>query len=137
MSASVERNKEIVASIKQTLEASSVHAIPNITRARNWTIKGIWIVCLLISVSACAWYLSVSVSTYLEYNVVTKTQINYALTLSFPVVSICNANCQGIYFKTIRKTNFLKQFDTKCIINKQKRNFFYLFSIKTKKYYDT
>ena len=100
------RNK-IVEAVKETLEGSSVHAIPNIARSRDWILSLIWSVFLLISVSACAWYLYDSISSYYERQVITNVKVNYAFTLPFPIVTICDKNRKGISFKDFMYAEFL------------------------------
>ena len=92
----------IAAAIKETLEGSSVHAVPNLVRAKHLALRVIWTVCLLLSVSGCAWYLSVSISTYFERKIVTNIQINRPFSLSFPIVSICDDNRKGFSFKDLK-----------------------------------
>ena len=88
---------EISEVIKESLEKSTLHGIPNIiTKSNHWSMKVIWAMSILISVSTCAWYLSTTTSSYLEFNVVTDFRVNHAFQLPFPVISICDRNRKGI-----------------------------------------
>jgi hypothetical protein len=88
--------KEIINSTKDTLEGSSIHAIPNIIRNKYSIIKFVWSICFLISFGLCCWFIVESILGFLEYDVVTSIKINYENVLKFPIVTICNLN----YFAT-------------------------------------
>ena len=90
------KKDEIIQSTQETLEGSSIHAIPNITRNKFVTIKLLWLFCFLGSFGVCAWFIYQSVLDYLNYDVVTKFDIKYEDSLTFPIVTICNLN----YFST-------------------------------------
>ena len=76
----------------ETLESSSIHAIPNITRNRFYTVKMLWVICFLASSGICAWFIYNSITDYLNYDVVTNIEINYLNKIRFPIISICNIN---------------------------------------------
>ena len=91
---SEEENKtvkeQIIKNTKDTLESSSIHAIPNILRSKSKVLRVIWVACLLVSICACGRYLFQSISSYLERETVTKFQVNNVNELQFPVISICD-----------------------------------------------
>ena len=78
--------------ISQTLESSTIHAIPNIIRSDNLLIKFVWLICFICSSCICAWFILNTINTYFKYEVVSKIEIKYETPLDFPVVSICNLN---------------------------------------------
>ena len=82
--------KQINKATLETLEASSIHAIPNIVRTKYSTLKIIWGSCLFVSIGLCGWYLFQIISAYLDNETVTKFQINNVHQLQFPIVSLCN-----------------------------------------------
>ena len=82
--------QKIIEATKETLESSSIHAIPNMVRTKYITLKIIWIFFFLGSIGVCGWYLFQAISGYLEYETVTKFQVNNINELPFPVVSICD-----------------------------------------------
>ena len=86
------KKDEIIKSTKETLEGSSIHAIPNIVRNEHYLIKIVWFICFLISSGWCTYFIQQSVADYLNYDVVTKIDIKYETKLKFPIVSICNLN---------------------------------------------
>ena len=78
---------------KETLEGSSIHAIPNIIRNEHYLIKIVWFICFLISSGWCAYFIHESIADYLNYDVVvTKIDIKYETKWKFPIISICNLN---------------------------------------------
>ena len=86
------KKKEILKSTKQTLEGSSIHAIPNITRNNYYLIKIVWIVCFLVSFSWCCWFMVRSINDYLEFGVTSLIEVKYEHKLKFPVITICYLN---------------------------------------------
>ena len=89
--------KEVIKELtKETLEGSSIHALPNIVRNKSIAIKIIWTVCFLISFSFCCWSIIGSIRDYLSYDVVTNIKVTYENKLKFPIITICNLN----YFAT-------------------------------------
>ena len=81
---------EIIKYAKETLESSSIHAIPNITRNKFSIIKLMWFICFCISFYACVLFMAKSINDYGNYDIVTNVKINYVQKLPFPVVSICH-----------------------------------------------
>ena len=77
---------------RETLESSSIHAIPNIVRNRFYIIKFVWFLFFLASVSSCGWFMYKTIVEYLNYETVSKTEIKYQPMLKFPIVSVCNLN---------------------------------------------
>ena len=67
--------KEIIDSIKETLESSSIHALPNIVRNKFYTIKFVWTVCFIASSGICGFFIFQSISDYFNYDVVTEIEV--------------------------------------------------------------
>jgi hypothetical protein len=94
------KKDEIIKSTKETLESSSIHAIPNIVRNEHYLIKMVWLIFFLVSSSFCAYFIQESIADYLNYDVITKIDIKYETKLKFPIISICNINpFNSEYFK--------------------------------------
>jgi hypothetical protein len=83
---------EIKNTIKETLKSSSIHGVPNITKAKFMSLKVMWLICLLGSSGYCSYIIYQSVSDYLKYGVVSFTRIEVVSQLNFPIVIICNLN---------------------------------------------
>ena len=92
MSVNLKLSNKILKSIKDTLESSTIHAIPSIVRNRFYLIKIIWFLCLIVSSGFCGWFIQKSLTDYFSYDVVSKTDIVYVNKIIFPIVSICNLN---------------------------------------------
>jgi hypothetical protein len=73
-------------------EASSIHGIPNIVRSQSKWSTWMWILCLIVSSSWCAFIIIKSVNDYASNKVVTNMHLRYRNKLNFPVVTICNVN---------------------------------------------
>jgi hypothetical protein len=69
------KKEVLINSVKETLESSSIHALPNIVRNKYYTIKIFWIVCFFISSAACGLLIFQSISDYFEYDIVTKIEV--------------------------------------------------------------
>lgn len=82
--------QEIIKSNIETLESSSVHAIPNIIRNKFYTVKVMWILCFFISSIGCAIFIWDSICDYLNFDVITNVKIDYVNKLKFPMITICS-----------------------------------------------
>ena len=78
--------------LKQRLETSSLISLPNGLRAKNNLAKLMWILFSIASASLCALFIYRTITDYLSYEVVTKTDVKYETRLTFPIVTICNLN---------------------------------------------
>ncbi len=87
-----EQENRILNSIKESLENSTIHAIPNILRNKYQTIRFMWLLCFIISAGVCGYSIFLSLSDYLEYEVVSQIKIKDENKIIFPIVSICNLN---------------------------------------------
>ena len=74
--------KKIIDSAKETLESSSIHALPNIVRNKYFTIKFVWVLCFLLSSAACGYFVFQSISDYLNFDVVTKIEVKNLNSIS-------------------------------------------------------
>jgi hypothetical protein len=80
---------EIISLTKETMEGSSIHALPNIVRNKYYTIKAVWFVCFIISTAGCCYLIIQSVNDYLSFDVVTKIQVNEKDKITFPMIKVC------------------------------------------------
>jgi hypothetical protein len=76
------KQTKIIDSVKETLESSSIHALPNIVRNKYYTIKFVWLVCFVLSSAACSFFIFHSISDYFRYDIVTKIEIKNMNSLS-------------------------------------------------------
>ena len=71
-------------------EVSTIHAIPNIARAKDVSLKLIWSISLTISLSFCCFVVIKSLSSFYDYEVVTTTRVISQIPCEFPTITICN-----------------------------------------------
>jgi hypothetical protein len=96
-------------SIKNKLETllsnSTIHAIPNIIRTNNRSVKIIWLVFFLISAGFCLFFIVNSILEYYEYNTNSKTETIFENSTEFPEIILCNLNM----FTTEYAFDFIKR----------------------------
>ncbi len=66
------KKNKIISSIRETIESSSVHAIPNISRNKYKLIKIVWFFFFLASSSICGYLIFLTIDDYLSREIVTK-----------------------------------------------------------------
>jgi hypothetical protein len=86
--------------IKETLSSSSIHAFPNIVQNKFKSIKLVWAVCFLISSAACAYFITITLTEYLQFDVVSKSTIKYVSKIDFPIISICDSGAFSTQYAT-------------------------------------
>ena len=75
--------------IAQLVESSTSHGLPNIVRSERVSIKLLWTICFVGSFSVCSYMVFLSVSQFLEYSVVTQSELLTETKSIFPTISIC------------------------------------------------
>ena len=108
MSNDLKLRNEIKESIKSTLEGSSIHALPNIVRNKHIFLKIFWFVCFLASSGGLGYFMSLTISDYLTWPVITNIEINHVQQLTFPIVTICNLNGFKSLDNVIKSQNYHK-----------------------------
>ena len=103
--------KEILKLCKSKLDSSSLIALPNIYKSKNNIIKLLWFILSISSAGLCSWFMARSISDYLSYNVITKTEMKYNNVMKFPIITICNLNSFATdsaneYIKSIFNTTY-------------------------------
>ena len=83
---------------KKRLEQSSLIGLSRATNTKYGIIRIIWLFCTLASFSVWTWFAIDIIMDYLEFDVITTTEINYKLKNNFPVVTICKSNFIGSDF---------------------------------------
>jgi hypothetical protein len=97
---------EILSQIEETISSSSIHALPNIVQNKYKTIKFVWIVCFLMSSGVCAYFITTTISEYLNFEVVSKSTIRYLSSIDFPIITICHTTT----FNTEYANEFLNHY---------------------------
>ena len=124
-------------SIKETLESSSIHSIPNIIRNENYFIKILWLLCLIGSSSGCFWFILKSLNEFFEHDVISRIDIKHVSKLIFPIITICNLNL----YSNEMSNNFIRNkfqnyypdtefFDTARVVTKSNKTHRHLFGKK-------
>lgn len=102
---------------KEILLASTFHGVQGIVKESNYLIRIIWIICFLISLASCSYFVLQSVLNFLDYEVMTSIQTIYEQESEFPVVSICfskpsdpryNYNCKFNSHNCIKNIEFFQ-----------------------------
>ena len=81
--------KEIV---EDVLSNSTMHGLSKVIKAKNWSLRIMWLVCLFVGMGSFAKFSLNSVSDFWDYEVTTKIRRIYETPTIFPTVSICNKN---------------------------------------------
>ena len=108
---------------QQRLESSSFIALPNSYKAKHVLIKVIWILLTMFSSGWCGWFMFRSISDYLSYDVITKTNIKYLPKMIFPMVTLCNLNLFATNYSSKFIRNYLKNYSSE--IDENHPNFAY------------
>ncbi|CAF0745052.1 unnamed protein product [Brachionus calyciflorus] len=83
-------SKEIKKIICDNIESSTSHGFPNIIRNESILVNSMWIICIFISSSYCAYCLIKSFREYFSYEIDTKLIFNRVSQVEFPTVTFCN-----------------------------------------------
>ena len=106
-----EIKEEISRLLKLRLESSSFIILPNIYRSKHVQLKLLWFILSFICVGWCSWLMSRTVIDYLNYDVITKTEVKYETQLIFPVITICNTNIFSTEYSSRFITSLLNSSD--------------------------
>jgi hypothetical protein len=99
------KNHGIKCLVKDTLYNPLSQAIIKLIETPYSTLKAFLFICILISISLCAYLIIELVLSYLNFGVSTTTRTLYETSVVFPKVTICNVNP----FTTRYALEFLKQ----------------------------
>jgi hypothetical protein len=104
--------KEFIIKLKNMIDNSSIHGIPNVIRTELKLTKYIWIFFLILSTSYCIYQIKETISSFLEFETTSKIKIESNLMIEFPMITICNKNAfttpkgRDYFFKIIRENSF-------------------------------
>jgi len=77
--------------IKNVIDKSTIHGLPNCFRAENFGIRLFWLIAFFVSFAYCSHILVLSIIHYFEYKVTYDIQImNNNFDMEFPSVTFCN-----------------------------------------------
>ena len=83
---------KITSKLNDLLLTTTVHALPNITRAEHKCIKIMWIIFFAISTSTAVYFTYKNIFDYLEFDVTTRYNLIDEDESEFPTVSFCSMN---------------------------------------------
>lgn len=95
--------KEIVI---ETASESSIHSIPQIFKRKNRVLKVFWALSFMTFAGLSAQMITKSVTSFFEFETITKAVTVYENPTRFPVVTICNQNA----FMTDRAFEYVRAF---------------------------
>jgi hypothetical protein len=85
------------------LLTSTSHGLPNALRTPHISMRVMWSLCFLVSMSVCSYLIIKSVLAFFEYEVITKVRVVNEFQSEFPRILICNLN----QFTTLKALEFL------------------------------
>lgn len=78
--------------VDRVFEETTLHGLPNAYRADNLLLRLIFIALFLASTGYCVYQMTITVLSYIQYDIITTTRTYYESPTNFPVVSYCNLN---------------------------------------------
>lgn len=78
--------------VLSTCQETTTHGIIPIINRDHIVIRLLWVVCLVASSVMCALVISISITSYFDYETVTKTEKVNLISTDFPAVTICNVS---------------------------------------------
>ncbi len=98
--------------MKQILKSSNAHALPRLVENHSKALKLIWLMCFLVSIGACIYFINRTLSDYLGYKTVTNIDILSEQPALFPTITICNRKDHGLPLANITLCQI--NYDTDC-----------------------
>ncbi len=74
--------------IRQGLDSSTLHLVPNIVKSKHVVVKIFLALCFLASTVVCILFL---IQSFTNFDVITSIRTTYLISMTFPVVMICKA----------------------------------------------
>ena len=78
-----------------------MHGIPNAIRTKNIFVKTMWVICLLISISFCSYFVYDCTFNFLKFERVTTIDVIYEQPTPFPSISICSRDVYSLTYENI------------------------------------
>ena len=86
------KSKEMINSLKEVFEDSTIHAIPRIIKSKIMLIKFLWFLCFLVSTGYCSYLILDAVNDYLNYEHTTQIDVYPEVPAKFPYIEFCDIN---------------------------------------------
>ena len=81
-------SSQVKEALKESIQGSTFHGVPNIYRSKNLILKLFWIVCFLGSTAFCSYSIAKSILDFIEYRVVTHISSIYENPIEFPLITV-------------------------------------------------
>lgn len=84
---------EIIGKVfRESAMDSTSHGLPHVFKRDTLFIQLFWIICFTASAGVCFFMISQTITDYLKYETVSKTETILEIPSKFPTISICNLN---------------------------------------------
>lgn len=83
---------ELMVKLREWTKETTSHGFSHVTSARHLSMKIIWLICMLVSMSLCSVMIVRSSLDFGEYEVKTKIRQVIENEIDFPMLTICNLN---------------------------------------------
>ncbi len=114
---------------QEILESSSLPAFQKIIKNENKLVRSLWMFCFLLLTCLSFWLVTISISSYLEHEVITNIVIIHEKTPQFPMISFCidSTNISSSIIPYLNDVIKSCEFDSKKCIYKdfEKKTFYY------------
>ncbi|RNA35576.1 acid-sensing ion channel 1 isoform X2 [Brachionus plicatilis] len=78
--------------LKNQVESSSIHAIPNILRTKTSISRILWSIAFIVSFSACVYQVVMLIVNFFEFKTIVRMELVQSFDEEFPAVTFCNLN---------------------------------------------
>ena len=76
----------------EIIDDSTMHGLPNVFRSNHFIMKIFWLILFLLSLALAIYLVSVSVKTFLNFDVTVSIAYEQETPIDFPAVTFCNLN---------------------------------------------
>ena len=85
-------NNLILNLVKENVGNEMAQAFIKIFETDYNTLKAFWSICLIMSISACAYLITQTLLSYFSYETYTSSKTIFQNPTDFPMITICNNN---------------------------------------------
>jgi len=80
----------VKAAFIECFSTSTGHGLPQIVKPGNLFLKFLWIVFVLVAIASCSISIYLTVERYMQFGVITMTNIKREKEMTIPAVTICS-----------------------------------------------
>jgi hypothetical protein len=78
--------------LTEPLKESTIHGLPHILKSKNYALKTLWMVLMLVSFCYGSYLIIQEVNSYLAHPVNSLTRVNCGKSVDLPIITVCNMN---------------------------------------------